>query len=59
MAEIAERIDMLDLPAMVIPLDARVDPALDPVDKDFQPANARDAEIQATCTSSSHYTAAG
>ncbi|VDB98619.1 unnamed protein product [Peniophora sp. CBMAI 1063] len=40
--------NMLDLPAMVIPLDARVDPALDPVDKDFQPANARDAEIQAS-----------
>ena len=41
---------MLDLPGMVIPLDSRVDPALDPVDTSFTPAGARDAEIQATCT---------
>lgn len=34
---------------MAIPVGSKVDPALDAVDKDFQPANARDAEIQATC----------
>ena len=43
--------DMLDLPGMVIPLESRVDPALDPVDASFTPASARDAEIQATCAS--------
>lgn len=42
-------VDLLDLPAMVIPVGSKVDPALDPVDANFQPANARDAKIQATC----------
>ncbi|KZV63328.1 amidase [Peniophora sp. CONT] len=40
--------NLLDLPAMSIPIGSAVDPALDPVDKNFQPANARDAEIQAS-----------
>jgi hypothetical protein len=45
---------MIDYPGMVIPLHSEVDPKLDPVDKDFKPANARDAEVQAQCEISLH-----
>jgi amidase len=38
--------NMIDYPAMSIPVGA-VDAISDPVDKDFQPANERDAKIQA------------
>lgn len=34
---------------MVIPVHSSVDPVLDPVDKDFKPANERDAYIQSLC----------
>jgi len=40
---------MIDYPAMIIPVNSAVDPVLDPVDKDFKPANEKDAAIQAHC----------
>lgn len=43
--------NLIDYPGMVIPLHSAVDAELDPIDRDFKPANPRDAEIQATCES--------
>lgn len=40
---------MIDYPGMVIPINSAVDPELDPIDKDYNPANDRDAEVQAQC----------
>jgi len=47
--------NMIDYPAMVIPVHSAVDPALDPVNKEYIPANARDAETQALCKFFSHF----
>lgn len=41
--------NMIDYPAMVIPVNSSVDPKLDPIDQNYKPANAKDAEIQAQC----------
>lgn len=41
--------NMLDYPAMTIPLSSQVSVELDPVDKDYKAANARDAAMQAQC----------
>lgn len=41
--------DLVDLPALVIPVGAKVDPVLDPADKGYKGASSRDAEIQAMC----------
>lgn len=41
--------NMIDYPAMVIPVHSAVDATLDPVDEGFVAANARDAKIQAQC----------
>ena len=41
---------MVDLPALVIPVKDKVDPVLDPIDKNYVPVSRRDAEIQAMCT---------
>ncbi|THU93682.1 amidase [Dendrothele bispora CBS 962.96] len=38
--------NLVDLPAMVIPVNASVDPELDPVDTSYQPASDLDAAIQ-------------
>jgi hypothetical protein len=43
--------NMIDYPAMVIPLHSEVSVELDPIDKDFKAANPRDAEVQAQCKS--------
>ena len=40
---------MIDYPAIVIPVHSVVDPALDHADKEYNPANSKDAEIQAQC----------
>ncbi|KAI0029397.1 general amidase [Vararia minispora EC-137] len=40
--------NLLDLPALVLPVGAKVDPVLDPVDSNFKPVSERDARIQAT-----------
>ncbi|KAH6681684.1 amidase signature domain-containing protein [Halenospora varia] len=39
--------NMIDYPGMIIPVRSAADAALDPVDKDFKPANPKDADIQA------------
>ncbi|RDW78048.1 amidase-1 [Coleophoma crateriformis] len=39
--------NMIDYPGMVIPVHSAVDPNLDPIDKEYKPANDRDAEFQA------------
>lgn len=41
--------NMIDYPAMTIPLDSQVSADFDPVDKDFKAANPRDAAMQAQC----------
>lgn len=41
--------NMIDYPAMVIPVHSAVDPKLDPVDEEYKPANDRDAEVQKQC----------
>jgi len=38
--------NLLDYPAMTIPTNLSVDPKLDPIDKDYKPANPYDEEIQ-------------
>jgi hypothetical protein len=40
---------MIDYPAMVIPVGGVVNSTLDPVDKGYNPANEKDAAIQAYC----------
>lgn len=45
--------NLIDYPAMVIPVNSCVDLALDPIDKDFKPANERDAHLQSLCIASS------
>lgn len=47
--------NMIDYPAMAIPLRSQVSVELDPVDKDFKAANQRDAAMQAQCESSKSY----
>lgn len=41
---------MIDYPGLVIPVHSAVDPALDPIAKEYKPANERDAYIQSLCT---------
>lgn len=43
---------MIDYPGMVIPPYSKVSASLNPIDKDFKPANARDGEVQAQCKTS-------
>lgn len=40
---------MTDYPGIVIPVHSYVDPILDPINKNFKPANERDAYVQALC----------
>lgn len=47
--------NMIDYPAMTIPLQSQVSAELDPVDKDFKATNPRDAAMQAQCKSSKDY----
>lgn len=41
--------NMIDYPGMTIPVHSAVDEVLDPVDKDYKPANSRDAEMHSQC----------
>lgn len=45
---------MIDCPGMAIPIHSAVDPALDPIDKEYKPANPRDAAMQAQCKAPPH-----
>jgi hypothetical protein len=40
---------MIDYPGMIIPVHSAVDPILDPADKEYIPANSKDAEVHALC----------
>lgn len=40
---------MIDYPAMIIPIHSTVDPILDPIDKDYKPANPKDKEVWSDC----------
>jgi amidase len=40
---------MIDYPAMSIPINSFVDPALDKADGTYNPANDKDAQLQSAC----------